>query len=131
MRFADAGDVQSRADLDGFRHDLRVVGVPLRGNLVELDLVVNAGAGRVVAEAVQRILTGVEAAVAELSLVLVEGFALLVLEAAAGQILVKSFICFHSFHLLENNQIPRTRTSQPIKYRNMLSAPQMAQVPTT
>ena len=95
MRFADAGNVQSRANLDSFRHDFAVVSVTFRGNLVELDLVVNAGAGRVVAEAVQRILAGVEAAVAELGLVLVEGLALLVLEAAAGQIFVKSFICFH------------------------------------
>ena len=65
MRFADPGHVQLSTDLDGLAHPLGIILFPFFRHILQFDLPVDTAiAGRVVAEAVQRGFTGVEARLA-------------------------------------------------------------------
>ena len=95
MGFADTSDRESRSNLDRLCADLGVLLAPLRRNFVQLDLVEDAFSRGVVVETVERVFASVEPGATKLGLVLVKRLALLELEAAAGQILVESFVRFH------------------------------------
>ena len=82
MGLTDTSHIQGSADLDGLADALSII-VALVGHIFQLDLVIHAAAGRIVAEAIQHILTRMKASAAKISLVLVVGLAFGVLEASA------------------------------------------------
>ena len=99
LRLDDTGDVEASADLDGLAAYLAVIG-SLVAQLVQRNLVVDTGGWRIVLETVQRRLTCVVAAFAELGGVLVVGLALFVLEAAAGHVAVKTLVSLNHVSVL-------------------------------